>query len=253
MEVLDRCVRDALGLEDGEDPGEASETIDAGDVRDIVHEASVHDAVAMGTTPLLIEAGEAADDPQLQAMAGELAAWAEADYPWRSADGEHYDDAGHAIWDETRLALQRLVFEPYLGEHTPEVQLDPPKEADIQEWEDPHAGDHGRVIRDTALVRILDGDASFDWLDGQSPTAVAQTALEEAARTLEREFGTDDPQEWNKPIHVTEFMAIGAGEEDAMPMLNRGSFNQIVALGPEMSPPRVPSVSSRRATPDTCQ
>lgn len=246
VDLLDRIVRERLGrAEDGhggdresgaeaEPDGDRPLSVD--DIEGIVRDAATHDPTARQTAPLLARVAAASDDKRLRWMADELDDWADAGYPWRDEQRiEVYDDPGHAVWDETRRALQDLVFRPHLGESTPELQLDPPTGIDPEGDEDPHAGDHGRTVREVALVGILDGDADGDWLD-DDVEAVVHRALVRAADRLTERFGTSYPGSWRLPAHRSTFRVLGAANEDAIPMVNRGSYNFVVALGPAGEP-----------------
>lgn len=191
--------------------------------------AATHDAVARYTAPLM---ADVAREEGFDRMAEELERWGKADYPWRATDGR-YDDPGHAIWDATRRELQELVFRDELGEETPELVLEPLRDIDAESDEDPHAGDHGRTVREVTLVDALSGNTAHDWLGGESAHTVVARALERAYAKLESEFGTDDPRRWRLPEHTSKFRSLGAGLQEEIPMVNRGSWNQVVSLAPD--------------------
>ena len=239
VDLLDRIVREQLGrAEAGEMPDDADGDgrLSVADVEEVIRYAATHDPIARETAPLMARVAAESEDKRLRWMADELDDWADAGYPWRDEQRiEVYDDPGHAVWDETRRALQDLVFRPHLETLTPELQFDPPTEIDPEGDEDPHAGDHGRAVREVGLVRILDGDADGEWLD-DDVEAVVHRALVRAADRLSERFGTSYPGSWRLPAHRSEFRVLGAAAPDAVPMVNRGSYNFVVALGPAGEP-----------------
>jgi penicillin amidase len=198
------------------------------DVADILEDAATHDPFARHSAPLLVAAARGSGDPALQPLADALEAWRAADYPWRDADGDgRYDDAGHAVWDSARLALQQRVFADELGATTPAIILDPTLSSD------PHAGDHGRHDnKESTLVDALHGRTAHAWCDdvGTSATETCDEQLVGALRDALAELGADTAQ-WLVPIHESQFTPIGGTNPDRIPMVNRGSWNQVVALG----------------------
>jgi acyl-homoserine lactone acylase PvdQ len=177
-------------------------------------------------------------------MAEELDAWHEAGYTWAegAADGDDpgrdggfdrdgdgtYDFAAMAIWEATRRELQRRVFGPALGDLTPELVFDPPLDVHPEEDEFAHAGDHGRTDRDVALVDALRGETAHDWFDGDRDATVLE-AMRAAADTLTEAFDSDDPGDWRREIRTTGFSPMGALPVCEIPMVNRGSWNQVVS------------------------
>ena len=246
-------------------------------VEAILREAATRDPVARHSAPILADVARESDDPQVRAMAEELDAWHEAGYTWaegaadadperdggvdwaalraagtsrrqgrRAGDGR-YDFAAMAIWEETRRELQARVFEPALGDLTPELVFDPPLEVHPEEDEFPHAGDHGRTDRDVTLVDALRGETSHDWFDvrggrgtpraNQNSSssgdgdrdAVVREAMAAAADTLAAEFDSDDPADWRRDLRTTGFSPMGGLPVCEIPMVNRGSWNQVVS------------------------
>jgi penicillin amidase len=235
-DLLDEAFHRALEEAEGE--------LALSDVAGVLEYAATHDAVARYTAPLM---AEVAGDEGMDEVARELERWARADYPWRATDGR-YDDAGHAIWEATRRELQELVFRDELGEETPELVFEPLRDIDPDADEDPHAGDHGRTVREVTLVDALSGDTNHDWLGSSAPSApddssggsphddaseVVARALERACRELEARFDTDEPRCWRLPEHTSKFRSLGVGAREEIPMVNRGSWNQVVSLAPD--------------------
>lgn len=194
------------------------------DVAGILQDAAIRSPIADASTPMFVKV---AREIGMSAIAGELERWADADYTWETVDGRY--PPGFAIWEEVRRELQNLAFKDELGDLMPELQFDPPTEIDLDADEDPHAGDHGRTIREVTVVDALHGRTSHDWL-GKNPKKAVQTALERARETLTDRFGAEDPSTWRQEARITEFMAISAANGPEIELVNRGSWNQIVSL-----------------------
>lgn len=217
VQLLDHFVQQKL----------AQGPLDFQDVADILELAATHDPFARHSTPLLVKAARDSGDPALAPLADALQAWADADYPWADANGDDvYDHAGHAVWDAVRLSLQQKVFADELGGTTPVITLDPTQSSD------PHAGDHGRHDnKESTLIDALNGRTLHPWCDDVASAAaetcdeVLLAALREAATSL------GDIGSIAMAKHHSRFTVIGAGHADEIPMVNRGSWNQVVAIG----------------------
>ncbi|HUR25097.1 MAG TPA: penicillin acylase family protein [Candidatus Thermoplasmatota archaeon] len=198
------------------------------DVADILEAAATHDPFARQSAPLLAKATRDSGDASLLPLAEALESWAAADYPWRDDDGDgKYDDAGHGVWDAARLALQRRVFADELGETTPAIVLDPAASSD------PHAGDHGRHDnKESTLVDALNGRTEHPWCDhiGTGGVETCRDQLVGSLRDALAALGKDTAA-WRIPIHESRFTPIGGAHADRIPMVNRGSWNQVVAIG----------------------
>lgn len=71
-------------------------------------------------------------------------------------------------------------------------------------------------------------------LDRQAETTRAElfrTALSNAADRLEDRFDSDDPSEWRQAAGRSEFFPLGGAELDTVPMSNRASYQQAIAIG----------------------
>ncbi len=222
---LDEVVQDHLETSDGRLAWQ--------DLADINEAAATHDPFARQTVPHLVEAARSTGDARLAAMADALASWRDAGYPWQDADGDdRYDHPGHAIWDAARKALQDRVFRDELGQTTPEITFDRVGLTDA------HAADHGRRDnKDTVLVDALEGRTQHAWCDDvDTPSLetcrdVMIASLADADEQLIDRFGTADVDAWLLPEHKVSFLPMGAGHADTIDMVNRGSWNHIVALG----------------------
>lgn len=210
-ELLDRLTRDAIV--DG--------PLSLEDVARIIRDAATRSPIANATTPLFIET---ARDVGMDALADELERWAETKYTWKAENGRHLP--GVAIWEAIRRELQTLAFREELRDLTPTLQFDPPTDISLDENEDPHAGDHGRALRDVTLVDALAERTSHDWL----VEGTVRTALERAQNTLTDRFDTDDPTAWRMESRTTGFREISAVDGPAIDLVNRGSWNLLVSL-----------------------
>lgn len=218
VQLLDHVVQQRL----------AEGPVDWQGVADLLEDAATRDPFARHTAPLMAKAARSSGDPSLRPLADALEGWGEADYPWRDLDGDgHYDDEGHAVWDAVRLALQDEVFADELGGTTPALTFDPTQSSD------PHAGDHGRHDnKESTLVDALHGRTGHAWCDDVATPGdeSCQDALVAALRTAAGQLGPAGDG-WRMPIHHSRFTAIGGGNPDEIPMVNRGSWNQVVAIG----------------------
>lgn len=198
------------------------------DIADILEAAATHDPFARHSAPLMAKAARDSGDAALLPLAEALEAWGAADHPWRDADGDgRYDDAGHGVWDAARLSLQERVFADELGATTPAIVLDPTASSD------PHAGDHGRHDnKESTLIDALNGRTGHAWCDdvGTGGVETCQDQLAAALRDALSALGAD-PAAWRIPVHESAFTPIGGTNADRIEMVNRGSWNQVVAIG----------------------
>ncbi len=196
--------------------------------------AATTDSLVGPFAPFIIQAAEAAGET---AMADAMRQWQAAGFPWRDANGDgYYDDPGHAIWDRFYAHLLGMQ-EDELGDHNHKLNLDPRTAGD------PHAGDHGEHNNPlSTMLKALRGTSAHDWcapaaVAGKNPAGTARACQAElivAARNvgadLRATYG-DDPDTWNEPLHYSGFTAMGAFNADERPMVNRGSWVQVVAMG----------------------
>ncbi len=215
VELLDRVTRDTV--DDG--------PLSIEDVAGIVQKTATRSPIANATTPAFIEA---AREGGMDALGNELERWANAEYTWRTENGRHHP--GLVIWETVRQELQELAFEEELGKLAPTLQFDPPTEIDLDENEDPHAGDHGRALREVTIADALAERTNHEWL-GENPDGTVRTAIERARNSLADRFGTDDPTAWRMERRTTGFKAISAADGPEIDLVNRGSWNFLVSLG----------------------
>ena len=132
-----------------------------------------------------------------------LLAW-DGDYATTAPDGTV--DPGVATWRAFKAAAQRQLGTVPRGARglvgTP--------------------GDEGFVeatVGETYALRTL-------------PVAALQEAAEAAGEALERRFGTDDPAQWREPRTMIEASPLGLAKAPKIGLINRGSWEQLVELGP---------------------
>ena len=65
---------------------------------------------------------------------------------------------------------------------------------------------------------------------GDSRTALFQETLRNAAARLEKRFDSEAPGEWRLENRLTEFGPLGGATADKLPMTNRASYQQVIAM-----------------------
>jgi penicillin G amidase len=196
------------------------------DVADILEDAATHDPFARHVVPHLVRV--ARETPINAPLADVLQQWADSDYAWADANGDgKYDHNGHAVYDAVRAQLQSEVFDDELGQDALALEFDPTMASD------PHAGDHGRHDnRESTLVDALDGRTAHLWCDDIGTEGLETCAQQiQDALTAAAPLTIDLPPADFMPIHRSRFTAIGGTNPDEIPMVNRGSWNQVVAIG----------------------
>lgn len=202
-------------------------------IEEVNRQAATHDPYARHTIPHLIDAARDPQDPQMDVIASALADWRADDYAWADTDGDdRYDHEAHAIWDETRRRLQTLVLEDELGPETPSIHFE---RTSVTK---PHAADHGGpTAKDVVLVDALENRTDHDWCDDvatddtETCDEILLEALDQASQALADRFGDTAVDAWHEPEHQVTFFPIGAQTSDTIDVVNRGSWNQIVAIG----------------------
>lgn len=199
------------------------------DVADVNWLAATHDSLGLPFMPHLIEA--AGTDPELADVRQALIDWTALGLPWRDVDGDGlYDDPAHAVWDFMMQDMIERVTGDELGDQTPVLDLDPKTHGD------PHAGDHGTLNTPLApTLRALEGSTTHDWCDDIT-TEAHETCREQlvaglraAKEALSAEHG-DDVADWLVPVHTSRFYPIGGTNADEVPMVNKGSWVQVVSM-----------------------
>lgn len=203
------------------------------DVQYVNWMAATHDSHALPFLPFLISA--AATDPELADVEAALTDWFVAHAPWRDDDDDgRYDDPAHAIWDVMIQDMFTRISGDELGATTKVVHLDPA----VGE----NNGDHGTLNNELGpILKALQGSTAHDWCDdvATTPTETCQeqlvAGLHAAKETLTAAYGPD-VADWLEPVHTDKFLAFGAFTADERPMINRGSWVQVVSMAePERS------------------
>jgi len=226
VELLDAAVREQLSIADG--------SLSFEDVVEILRKAGTRDSTAPALVPdvarvatadaptdsIFIDVADRGTGGQLWEMGVQLSLWASMNYARKDVDDtDVYDHAGITIWEETWKELSELAFRAELGSLAPSVGFEPGKRD--------HYGDQG--ASHPAFVAAVTGRTDYDWLEDRE--AAIRTALERAAATLEDRYGSADPADWRRAEHTSQFFAIGGALEDEIDMVNRGTYNHVVALG----------------------
>lgn len=261
VDIMDRLTKETilrtdeeLSLDAFEAPGrdplpeEAQGNLALADVEEIIEDCSVEHPYAPPMVPHLVAAARDSDDEQLQAVADELEAWAGADgierwageetlarwveteYPFRPGEDGRYPTGGMALYEAISRELTERALGDWLGPNTPGYNFDP---TSVETGGDPHAADHGsggggRVL----LLDALDGDDRLvaDWL-GDSPGRLLRETMTAAADRLEERFDSADPGDWRMSARQSEFAPLGGTNPVSVPMTNRASYQQSVAVG----------------------
>ncbi len=196
------------------------------DVKWVNWQAATHDSYALSFMPHLIAA--AASDPELADAHQALHSWFAAELPWRDDDNDGtYDDPGHAVWDIVIQDLFDRITSDEMGPLTRDLQLGPAQGE--------NNGDHGTGNNHYAiLLKILEGSTRHDWCDDlgtmERETCAQQlkSSVALAQQMLRTKYGP--VEEWREPVHHAQFFPFGAYAADERPMVNRGSWVQMVSM-----------------------
>jgi len=194
VDVMDGVIReqivetdDDLSVEDVDGdvlPESASGNLTMADIATHVERVGVEHPFAPQIVPHLVAAARTSDDDQLQAMADELEAWADAEnvgqwtgqgferwfeteYSFRPGEDGHYPNGGMAIYEQSMHELNDLLFAETLGDQQPELEFDPTAGSALSGAVDPHVADHGPASSSmTLVVNALEQSETlnFDWL-----------------------------------------------------------------------------------------
>ncbi len=202
-------------------------TLSFEDVQAVNWASATHDSHALPFMPYLIEAAAAAN---MTDMHDALLSWFEAGVPWSDEDGDgFYDDPAHAIWDAMMQQLFTQITEDELGSITHKVRLEP----GISE----NNADHGTLNNQMGpILRMLQGNTNHDWCD-DIDTAEAESCQDQIIEglivvqdDLSDKFGSGIVGTWLEPVHTSKFLPLGAYAADERPMVNRGSYVQMVSM-----------------------
>ncbi len=211
VQAEDRVIQDAL---------QTKGALGHADIEAANWASATTDSLVEPFMPFMIQG---ADDAGEAEVAQALRDWEAAGFPWRDEDGDgFYDDPAHAIWDGMMAKL--LDIQDELGDLNHQLELDPRAAGD------PHAGDHGEHTNPfPTVLKALQGNAAYNWC---APTTCAEamaTAIAAVADDVRSTHGSiaDAAVE----VHLSGFTAMGAFNADERPMVNRGSWVQVVAMG----------------------
>lgn len=164
---------------------------------------------------------DVAADPRLADVVTQLTQW---DRLQADTDGDGtYDDGTATLFHRWVAEVEIAIMGDELGEAVEPDQVE-------QAWlVDP-------VTRSQILARLLEGDdaalpLAHDYLDGADLGQVLTDSLVAATDELIQEYGTADPTAWTEPADVLSWVPVGALQVPDTPWMNRGTYNQIVALG----------------------
>jgi penicillin amidase len=150
-------------------------------------------------------------DARLPGIVALLSAW---DWLQVDSDGDHlYDSPAVAVFNTWWLTFADRVFADDLG------------------------GLFDRVLTGNLAHRLLDDDPAlplrYDYLGGETVEQATTGALIEALDVLTAEYGSADPADWLQPIAEIVWHPLGLGRVPNTIWMNRGTYNQIIQVGPE--------------------
>jgi acyl-homoserine lactone acylase PvdQ len=152
-------------------------------------------------TPLLRRAVKRAHGPARRVLRAILQ-W-DGSYTRTAGDGKI--DAGAAAWQELKFAAMKRTL-----------------------------GRYGKPARLVGATRSPDFDATLGEVYGL--THLSARGLRRAAVTanaaLAKRFGSGNPAAWRQPRPMTETSSMGAGSFPPFPLFDRGTWQQVVLLGP---------------------
>jgi penicillin amidase len=152
-------------------------------------------------------------DPRLPAIVALLGAWDGMQIDLAPMDGV-YDSPAVAIFNTWWPTMTERIFGDELG-----------------------ATQSGllNVVGNMVYRLLVDGAAlplAHDYLDGETAEQALTGALVDALNALESQYASTLPSDWLQPIAETTWSPIGAGSVPNTIWMNRGTYNQIVHLGP---------------------
>jgi penicillin amidase len=155
---------------------------------------------------------------QISAWDGQRTATQEDDGTWR------YDDAATTIFDAWIQQLQRTVLADDLTDEF----------YDGESALGPRFAPAHYHLYSTILLKILLGeqaplDAEYDWLNGTSAGEVIRSTFAAAVAELDEQYeGT--PDTWRGPAVLTTYQSLGLLGVEPHPFMNRGTYNQLIAV-----------------------
>ena len=257
----DPLPEDAVGAVPGfaarEIPADASGNLSQRDVKDIIEEGGYEHPFAPRMMPHFVAAARESDDDTLQAVADELETWAfgggegpepgleawteygdlerwfETEYRFHTFE-DRYPNGGVAIYEEASNELLSRALDDHLGDQAPEFVYNPRAGDALSGSVDPHAADHGSGGGpQSLLIDALEGRSRYPWLGetrAQRHEALRES-LSAAADRLSERFDSDEPSDWRRDVHKSEFFPLGGAALDTITISNRSSYQQSVAIG----------------------
>jgi penicillin amidase len=187
---------------------EEDDEISFEDMIDICRNVAYHNAYGTYFKPFLLEAIDAVGGipPQVTST---LEIW-DCYLNDENEDG-FYDDPGLTIFNKWYDEIYYVILENELGEGVEEFVH-------------------------SLLLHLFQGEDSKlklrykNYFDGVSKEDAIVTALKNALKVLENEFGSDNVSEWLTPVKMKSFSETGALSSPQMPMMDRGTYNQVVEM-----------------------
>ncbi len=165
--------------------------------------------------PRLLRVLRPRSDRRLQAAAALLAGW-NGQRTDRNHDGR-YDQPAVTIWQAWYPAFVNRVFATELGTVA--------------------SGDTDSSMLSNLAVRLLEGRSAalplhYDYLHGEPAWRAATITLRATLASLTARYHSADTDRWLLPVVRTRWQPLGLGHVASTPWMNRGTYNQVVRLGP---------------------
>lgn len=157
-------------------------------------------------------------DPRLAPVAAALTTW----------DRQRVDDNGDGRYDNPAVTIFNTWYTTFAADYLASV-LGP----------DYLPGRGLEHVTANVALRLLQGDRAalpltLDYLHDRPLESAVTGSLITALDHLTTQYGTPDPAAWLTPAVTVEWTPLGAGTGPATPQMNRGTYNQIIALGPDV-------------------
>jgi penicillin amidase len=165
--------------------------------------------------PRLLRLVRAGSDQRLHAAVRLLAGW-NGQRTDTDRDGR-YDRPAVTIWQSWYPAFVNHVFARELGTVA--------------------SGDVDSSMLTNLAVRLLEGRSAalplrYDYLHGEPAWHAVTMSLRGTLTALADRYHTTDMARWLLPVVPTVWQPLGLGQVPNTPWMNRGTYNQIVQLGP---------------------
>jgi penicillin amidase len=166
--------------------------------------------------PRLLSHLSTAGRPRLRRAAALLRAW---NRQRADSDSDHrYDNPAVAIYNRWYADFVSHAFAREYGKPDSGSPLDNTTFANL-------------------AVRLLEGRAAalplrYHYLHAETVTQAVTAALRDALNGLTRQYRSADPARWLQPVVNIQWSPLGIGKVPDTPWMNRGTYNQIVHVGP---------------------